>query len=84
VELTITDESPVKGYSISELSLPADSRILAFGKADEAMGIPLPDDSLEVGDRVAVLADFAVLEDVRQILVGDASRTTAEAMTGGN
>jgi trk system potassium uptake protein TrkA len=84
VELTITDESPVKGYSISELSIPADSRILAFGKADEAMGIPLPDDSLAVGDRVAVLADFKVLEDVRQILVGDASRTTAEAMTGGN
>jgi trk system potassium uptake protein TrkA len=84
VELTITDESPVKGYSISELSLPADSRILAFGKADEAMGIPLSDDSLAVGDRVAVLADFKVLEDVRQILVGDASRTTAEAMTGGN
>ena len=84
VELTITDESPVKGYSNSELSLPADSRILAFGKADEAMGIPLSDDSLAVGDRVAVLADFKVLEDVRQILVGDASRTTAEAMTGGN
>ena len=84
VELTITDESPVKGYSISELSLPADSRILAFGKADEAMGIPLSDDSLAVGDRVAVLADFKVLEDVRQILVGDASRTTAEAMMGGN
>jgi trk system potassium uptake protein TrkA len=48
------------------------------------MRIPLPDDSLETGDRVAVLADFKVLEDVRQILVGDASRTTAEAMTGGN
>ncbi|WP_135824185.1 potassium channel family protein [Halorussus ruber] len=84
VELTITDESPVKGYSISELSIPADSRILAFGKADEAMGIPLPDDSLEVGDRLAVLADFKVLEDVRQILVGDASRETAQAMTGEN
>ena len=84
VELTITDESPVKGYSISELSLPANSRILAFGKSDEAMGIPLPDDSLAVGDRVAVLADFKVLEDVRQILVGDASRETAQAMTGGN
>ncbi|WP_128476329.1 potassium channel family protein [Halorussus pelagicus] len=84
VELTITDESPVKGYTISELSLPADSRLLAFGKADEAMGIPLPDDSLEVGDRLAVLADFEVLEDVRQILVGDASRASAQAMTGGN
>ncbi|UPV74936.1 TrkA family potassium uptake protein [Halorussus limi] len=84
VELTITDESPVKGYSISELSLPADSRILAFGKADEPMDIPLSDDSLEVGDRLAVLADFEVLEDVRQILVGDASRASAQAMTGGN
>jgi trk system potassium uptake protein TrkA len=84
VELTITDESPVKGYSISELSLPADARVLAFGKADEPMGIPLPDDSLEVGDRLAVLADFDVLQNVRQILVGDASRaSTAEAMTGG-
>ncbi len=84
VELTITDESPVKGYSISELSLPADARILAFGKADEPMDIPLADDSLAVGDRLAVLADFDVLEDVRQILVGDASRASAQAATGGN
>jgi len=83
VELTVTEDSPVKGYSISELSLPASSRILAFGKADEPMGIPLPDDSLAVGDRVAVLADFDVLQNVRQILVGDASRATADAMQGG-
>ncbi|SIR33103.1 trk system potassium uptake protein TrkA [Haladaptatus litoreus] len=79
VELTITNESPMRGYSISELELPANSRILAFGKEGEKMGIPLPDDSLELGDRVAVLADFAVLEDVRRILVGDGSRATAEA-----
>ena len=83
VELTITDESPMKGYSISELSLPADSRVLAFGKEGSPMGIPLPDDSLAVGDRLAVLADFDVLEDVRQILVGDTSRATADAMQGG-
>ncbi|USZ67624.1 TrkA family potassium uptake protein [Halorussus salilacus] len=81
VELTITDESPVKGYSISELSIPANARVLAFGKADEPMGIPLPDDSLGVGDRVAVLADFEVLEDVRRILVGDAARDDAAEMT---
>ncbi len=77
VELTITDESPMRGYSISELELPANSRLLAFGKQDEPMRIPFPDDSLEMGDRIAVLADFAVLEDVRQILVGNASRATA-------
>ncbi|WP_158055864.1 potassium channel family protein [Halorussus halophilus] len=84
VELTITDDSPVKGYSISELSLPANARILAFGKKDRAMDIPLPDDSLETGDRLAVLADFKVLEDVRQILVGESGRATAEALSGGN
>ena len=77
VELTITDESPMEGYSISELELPADSRLLAFGKEDESMGIPFPDDSLETGDRIAVLADFDVLEDVRRILVGDTSRAVA-------
>ncbi|WP_049969688.1 potassium channel family protein [Haladaptatus cibarius] len=79
VELTITKESPMRGYSISELELPANSRILAFGKKGETMGIPLPDDSLEQGDRIAVLADFAVLEDVRRILVGDGGRATVEA-----
>ncbi|WP_162224423.1 potassium channel family protein [Halorussus amylolyticus] len=87
VELTITDDSPVKGYSISELSTPANSRILAFGKKGERMGIPLSDDSLEVGDRLAVLADFDVLEDVRQIIVGDAARADGAKLTadtGGN
>jgi len=80
VELSITAESPVKGYTISELQLPADATVLAFGKRDEPMSIPDPDESLELGDRMVVLADFAVLGDVRQIIVGDASRATA---TGG-
>ncbi len=79
VELTITEESPMRGYSISELELPADARILAFGKRGDRIGIPLPDDSLEVGDRVAVLADFGVLDDVRRILVGNGSRAAAGA-----
>lgn len=79
VLFTITQESPMRGYTIGEVALPAESRILAFGKADEPMGIPLPDDSLEVGDRIAVLADFSVLGDVRQLLVGG----EVEAATGG-
>jgi trk system potassium uptake protein TrkA len=71
VLLTVTSESPMRGYSLSEVALPAQARILAFGKADEPLSIPLSDDSLEAGDRVAVLADFAVLGEVRQLLVGD-------------
>jgi trk system potassium uptake protein TrkA len=73
VEFTITDESPVKGYSFSELQLPGGSRLLAFGKRDGPMQIPLPDNSLDAGDRIAVLAEFEALDDVRQILVGERS-----------
>jgi len=79
--ITITDQSPMKGYTLSEVALPSDSRILAFGKADEPLGIPLPDDSLEAGDRVAVLAEFSELAEVRQLLVGDES--AAAALAGG-
>ena len=71
VLLTVGDASPMRGYTLSEVALPAQSEVLAFGKKDEPMGVPLPDDSLELGDRIAVLADFSVLGEVRQLLVGD-------------
>ncbi|WP_207591144.1 NAD-binding protein [Halomontanus rarus] len=84
VELTITDDAPVNGYTISELELPADATVLAYGKRDGELGIPTPDISLEEGDRLAVLADFEVLSDVRQILVGEtASRAAANSGHGG-
>jgi trk system potassium uptake protein TrkA len=81
VELSVTDASPVKGYTISELQLPADATVLAFGKQGEPVTIPNPDESLELGDRLIVLADFGVLGDVRQIIVGDTGR--AAAASGG-
>ncbi len=84
VELTITEDAPVKGYTMGELQLPADATVLAFGKEDGTLEIPTADESLEEGDRVVVLADFAVLSDVRQILVGETSnRAAANAGSGG-
>jgi trk system potassium uptake protein TrkA len=77
VELTVTEQAPTRGYTISELQLPADARVLAFGKANESLSIPSPDESLETGDRIVVLADFDVLSDVRQILVGESGRAAA-------
>lgn len=74
VELTITDASPVRGYSISELELPANTRLLAFGKADEPLTVPTDDVSLERGDRLVVVAGFDVLGDVRNIVVGETGR----------
>jgi trk system potassium uptake protein TrkA len=77
VQLTVTDDAPMRGYTLSELELPSRARLLAFGKKDGPLGLPLPDDTLEVGDRIAVLAEFDTLDDVRQILVG------ADAAMGG-
>jgi K+ transport systems, NAD-binding component len=70
VIMAVTDKSPMRGYTIEELALPSGAEVLAFGKADAPMRIPLADDSLAVGDRVAVLADFDVLEETRQLIVG--------------
>jgi trk system potassium uptake protein TrkA len=77
VEFTITEASPMCGYSLMELELPADSRLLAFREAEEPYRLPDPDDTLEDGDRLVILADFDVLGDVRQIVAGDRSRATA-------
>ncbi|MFC7236820.1 potassium channel family protein [Saliphagus sp. GCM10025317] len=81
VELTITDEAPVRGYTISELSA-ANATLLAFGKAGHQLAIPTEDESLETGDRLVVLADFDVLSDVRQILVGESPDRAVSADGG--
>jgi trk system potassium uptake protein TrkA len=79
VELTVTDESPMRGYSLEEIELPANTELLLFGKEGEDLAIPSGDQTLELGDRVAILADFTKLDDVRQIIVGD----SAPAVAGG-
>ena len=84
VELTFTDEAPINGYSISELELPADATVIAFGKRDHPLEIPSEDESLETGDRIVVLADYEVLNAVRQLIVGEsATRAAANAGAGG-
>jgi trk system potassium uptake protein TrkA len=77
VELTVTDGAPVRGYTLSEVQLPANATLLAFGKADGPLGIPDPDETLEAGDRIVAIADFEVLGDVRQIVVGETGRAAA-------
>jgi trk system potassium uptake protein TrkA len=77
VEFSITEASPMRGYSIAEMELPANAELLAFGKAGEAVGVPASDVSLELGDNLVILADFEVLDDVRRIVVGDTTRAKA-------
>jgi trk system potassium uptake protein TrkA len=77
VELAVGPDAPLRGYSMGELQLPANARVLAFGKEDTPLSIPTGDESLAVGDRVVVLADFDVLADVRQLVVGDSPERAA-------
>jgi trk system potassium uptake protein TrkA len=80
VEFTITDSSPMKGYSLEELELPSKSRLLAHGKSDTPLAVPDPDERLELGDHLVILADFDTLADVRSIVAGDSGST---AVLGG-
>lgn len=77
VELKLTESSPMIGYSMAELELPARSRVLAFGKADQALELPDADKSLEKGDRLIVIAEFKVLQEVEQIIVGEINQVPA-------
>jgi len=72
VELTVSEDAPVRGYTVSELQLPADATVLALGKGDSPLALPDPDESVAAGDRLVVLAEFDALDSVRQIVVGDA------------
>jgi trk system potassium uptake protein TrkA len=72
VEFTITEEAPMRGYTLSELELPGPARLIAFGPRGEPLALPTADDSLSPGDRLVVLGDSERLDDVRRIVVGDA------------
>jgi len=74
VEYTVTEASPMRGYTLSELELPGESRLLAFGKAGGTLSTPDPDESLATGDRLVVLAGVDALGDVREIIAGDTGR----------
>ncbi|QCJ45769.1 MULTISPECIES: potassium channel family protein [Haloprofundus] len=75
--VTIPDGSPVVGKRVSEIALPSTARIYAHGDDREAMTIPLPQTTVEVGDRVALIVEQESLEDVRRQLLGDAAVESA-------
>ena len=77
VELTITESSPMKGYSLSELELPARTRLLAFGKEGARLMLPTADETLDLGDHLVVLSDSEKLDDVRSLIVGETGRAAA-------
>jgi len=69
--VSIPEGSPVLGRRVAELDLPGDARVYAHGRAEESMTIPLPQTTVEAGDSLAIMADPAVLADVRSALRGE-------------
>ncbi|MEF8855092.1 MAG: TrkA C-terminal domain-containing protein, partial [Haloarculaceae archaeon] len=72
-QVTIPDGSPVVGSRVADVSLPADARLYAHGRANEAMEIPLPGTEIRSGDHVGVMAAPDVLDDLRDQLRGEAA-----------
>lgn len=68
--IDIPEGSPVVGQRVVELELPGDARLYAHGRRKEPMTIPMPKTTIEPGDRVALIAEQAALEDVRTMLTG--------------
>lgn len=68
--LEIPDGSPVIGRRVVEIDLPGGARVYAHGRKREPMTIPLPQTELESGDRLALVAEQATLEEVKSVLHG--------------
>jgi trk system potassium uptake protein TrkA len=66
----IPDDSPVIGRRVIEVDLPGNARLYAHGRRKEPMTIPMPRTEVKAGDRVALIAEQAALNDVESMLKG--------------
>jgi len=71
--VVVPDDSPVVGQQVSAVEVPEDARIYAHGHGRERMTIPLPNATIEDGDRLAVIADRTAVSAVRERLQGEAA-----------
>ena len=73
--IRIPEGSPAITERVIDLDLPGDARIYAHGRESESMTVPLPQTTVEAGDSIAVMADPAVLPEVREHLRGEQTAT---------
>lgn len=69
VEVTLADDSPAAGISLSDLGVPRQATIVAVIRNDHLM-VPRGDTQLHVGDEVLVLVTADAEADVQRLLVG--------------
>lgn len=64
--LVVPDDAPVVGERVVALDVPDETTVYAHGRAGESMTIPLPRTEIEVGDRLAVIAEPDAVAAVRE------------------
>jgi trk system potassium uptake protein TrkA len=69
VEVTLAEESPAAGATLSELGVPRDASVVAVVR-DRRVVVPRGDTTLMAGDEVIVLVTEDAEDAVRSILVG--------------
>ncbi|WP_115862552.1 potassium channel family protein [Halorussus litoreus] len=69
--VVVSEDSPVIGQQVRSVDLTEDARIYAHGHGRERMTIPLPNATVEGGDRLAVIAERDAVAGVREQLQGE-------------
>jgi trk system potassium uptake protein TrkA len=69
VEVTLADDSPAKGRSLSELEVPRDASLVAIIRSGRVV-IPRGDTVMSVGDEVVALVTNHSEDQVKDLLVG--------------
>lgn len=68
VEITLPDDTPLGGKPVRKLSLPRDAALVTILRGNRVI-VPQPDEPLEGGDELLLVASAEVEDDLRQLLL---------------
>jgi trk system potassium uptake protein TrkA len=69
VEITLPDDAPVVGQPVRSVVLPRDAALVAILRGGRVI-VPTPDEPLEGGDEILLVATQAVEPELRRLLSG--------------
>jgi trk system potassium uptake protein len=72
VEITLPETAPYVGQAVRDVPLPRDAALVAILRGKRVIA-PSPDDPLEAGDELVFVCTAAVENDVREVMLAEAS-----------
>jgi trk system potassium uptake protein TrkA len=75
----VPEGSSLIGRRVVEVEFPVDSRVYAHGRRNEPLTVPLPQTTIQAGDRLALIADGTALEDIRAMIRDEDPDSDADA-----